>query len=148
MVKVGIVGGTGYTGVELLRLLAQHPDVEIVAITSRGDAGTAVSSMFPSLRGRLDLKFEDPSLANLKGCDVVFFATPNGVAMQQAPQLLDAGVRVVDLAADFRITDVAEWEKWYGMQHVSPEWVAKAVYGLPEFNRAAIREARLVANPG
>lgn len=148
MIKVGIVGGTGYTGVELLRLLAQHPGVEIVAITSRGDAGTSVSGMFPSLRGRVDLKFEDPAIANLKACDVVFFATPNGVAMQQAPELLDAGVRVVDLAADFRIGDVAEWEKWYGMQHASPHWVAKAVYGLPEVNRLAIRDARLVANPG
>lgn len=148
MIKVGIVGGTGYTGVELLRLLAQHPAVEIVAITSRGDAGTHVASMYPNLRGRVDLKFEDPAKANLKGCDVVFFATPNGVAMQQAPGLLDAGVRVVDLAADYRISDVPEWEKWYGMKHASPEWVAKAVYGLPEVNRAAIREARLVANPG
>ena len=148
MIKVGIVGGTGYTGVELLRLLAQHPEVEIVAITSRGDAGMAVSNMFPSLRGRVGLKFEDPAVANLKACDVVFFATPNGVAMQQAPELLDAGVRVVDLAADFRLTDIAEWEKWYGMPHASPEWVAKAVYGLPEVNRAAIIDARLVANPG
>ena len=148
MIKVGIVGGTGYTGVELLRLLAQHSKVEIAAITSRGDAGTAVAGMFPSLRGRVDLRFEDPERANLKACDVVFFATPNGVAMQQAPELLEEGVRVIDLAADFRITDVAEWEKWYGMQHASPEWVAKAVYGLPELNRAAIREARLIANPG
>ncbi len=148
MIKVGIVGGTGYTGVELLRLLAQHSAVEIVAITSRGDAGTAVSSMFPSLRGRVALKFEDPAVANLTACDVVFFATPNGVAMQQAPELLDAGVRVVDLAADFRIADIPEWEKWYGMRHSSPDWVAKAVYGLPEVNRAAIRDARLVANPG
>ena len=148
MIKVGIVGGTGYTGVELLRLLAQHPSVEITSITSRGDAGTTVSSMFPSLRKRVNLKFEDPAVANLKACDLVFFATPNGVAMQQAPELLDAGVRVVDLAADFRITDIAEWEKWYGMKHASPEWVAKAVYGLPEVNRAAIGNARLVANPG
>jgi N-acetyl-gamma-glutamyl-phosphate reductase len=148
MLKVGIVGGTGYTGVELLRLLAQHSAVEIRTITSRGDAGTPVSGMFPSLRGRVDLVFEDPATANLKACDLVFFATPNGVAMQQAPELLDAGVRVIDLAADFRIRDIAEWEKWYGMQHASPEWVAKAVYGLPEVNRAAIREARLLANPG
>lgn len=148
MIKVGIVGGTGYTGVELLRLLAQHPGVEIVAITSRGDAGTAVSDMFPSLRGRVGLVFEDPATANLKVCDVVFFATPNGVAMQQAPALLDAGVRVVDLAADFRIADIAEWERWYGMQHACPEWVEKAVYGLPEQNREAIRSARLIANPG
>ena len=104
--------------------------------------------MFPSLRGRFDLKFEDPAAANLKACDLIFFATPNGVAMQQAPELLDAGVRVIDLAADFRISDVAEWEKWYGMKHHSPEWVAKAVYGLPEVNRAALRDAHLVANPG
>ena len=148
MIKVGIVGGTGYTGVELLRLLAQHPGAEVVSITSRGDAGTAVSEMFPSLRRRVNLKFEDPATADLKACDLVFFATPNGVAMQQAPALLDAGVRVIDLAADFRINDIAEWEKWYGMQHASPEWVEKAVYGLPEINRAVIRDARLIANPG
>ncbi len=148
MIRVGIVGGTGYTGVELLRLLAQHPEVQVVAITSRGDAGTDVASMFPSLRGRLRLKFEDPASANLKACDAVFFATPNGVAMEQAPALLDAGVRVIDLAADFRIRDVAEWNRWYGMPHASPEWLGKAVYGLPECNRALIRNARLVANPG
>ncbi|MGC1519354.1 MAG: N-acetyl-gamma-glutamyl-phosphate reductase [Azonexus sp.] len=148
MIRIGIVGGTGYTGVELLRLLAQHPQAEIVAITSRGDAGTAVSGMFPSLRGRVDLRFEDPAKANLSGCDVVFFATPNGIAMQQAPVLLEAGVRVIDLAADFRIKDVAEWEKWYGMTHACPEWIDKAVYGLPEMNREQIRSARLVANPG
>jgi N-acetyl-gamma-glutamyl-phosphate reductase len=148
MIKVGIVGGTGYTGVELLRLLAQHPEAEIVAITSRGDAGKSVAEMFPSLRGRVNVKFEDPTTADLKACDVVFFATPNGIAMQQAPVLLDAGVKVVDLAADFRISDIAEWERWYGLQHTAPEWVAKAVYGLPERNREAIRSAQLVANPG
>ncbi|MGB9193827.1 MAG: N-acetyl-gamma-glutamyl-phosphate reductase [Azonexus sp.] len=148
MIRIGIVGGTGYTGVELLRLLAQHPQAEIVAITSRGDAGTAVSGMFPSLRGRVDLRFEDPAKANFSACDVVFFATPNGIAMQQAPVLLEAGVRVIDLAADFRIKDVAEWEKWYGMTHACPEWIDKAVYGLPEMNREQIRSARLVANPG
>ncbi|TLD43744.1 MAG: N-acetyl-gamma-glutamyl-phosphate reductase [Accumulibacter sp.] len=148
MIRVGIVGGTGYTGVELLRLLARHPEVQIASITSRGDAGTDVTQMFPNLRGRLRLRFEDPATANLKSCDVVFFATPNGVAMAQAPALLDAGVRVIDLAADYRISDVADWSRWYGMQHASPEWVGKAVYGLPEMNRAAIRNARLVANPG
>jgi N-acetyl-gamma-glutamyl-phosphate reductase len=148
MVKIGIVGGTGYTGVELLRLLAQHPQAEVVAITSRGDAGTAVADMYPSLRGRVGLRFEDPAKANLVACDVVFFATPNGIAMQQAPALLDAGVRVIDLAADFRIKDVGEWEKWYGMSHACPEWIEKSVYGLPEFNRERIRSARLIANPG
>jgi len=148
MIKVGIVGGTGYTGVELLRLLAQHPDVELRAITSRGEAGTAVADMFPSLRGRVGLHFVDPAHADLQSCDIVFFATPNGVAMKQAPALLEAGVRVVDLAADFRIADIGEWEKWYGMTHACPDWVAKAVYGLPERNREAIRNARLIANPG
>ena len=148
MIKVGIVGGTGYTGVELLRLLAQHPGTELAAITSRGEAGTAVADMFPSLRGRVGLKFTDPKEAPLDGCDVVFFATPNGIAMQQAEALLAAGVRVVDLAADFRIKDIALWEKWYGMTHAAPNLVAEAVYGLPEVNREQIRTARLVANPG
>lgn len=148
MIKAGIVGGTGYTGVELLRILARHPDVELKAITSRGEAGTAVAEMFPSLRGAVGLKFSDPKDAPLGDCDVVFFATPNGIAMQQAGALLAAGARVIDLAADFRIKDIALWEKWYGMSHASPELVAEAVYGLPEVNREAIREARLVANPG
>ena len=148
MIKVGIVGGTGYTGVELLRLLAQHPEVELAAITSRGEAGSAVADMFPSLRGRVALKFSDPRDAPLAGCDVVFFATPNGIAMQQARALLDAGVRVIDLAADFRIRDISVWEKWYGMTHAAPDLVADAVYGLPEVNREFIRTARLVANPG
>jgi N-acetyl-gamma-glutamyl-phosphate reductase len=148
MIKVGIVGGTGYTGVELLRLLVQHPEVELAAITSRAEAGGAVAEMFPSLRGRVALKFSDPAAAPLKDCEVVFFATPNGVAMQQSGDLLKAGVRVIDLAADFRFKDIALWEKWYGMSHASPELVAEAVYGLPELNRQQIRGARLVANPG
>ncbi len=147
-IKIGIVGGTGYTGVELLRLLAQHPHAELTAITSRGEAGQPVSDMFPSLRGRVDLPFTDPAQADLKACDVVFFATPNGIAMQQARELLDAGVRVIDLAADFRIKDIATWEKWYGMTHACPDLVAEAVYGLPEVNREQIKTARLVANPG
>ena len=148
MIKAGIVGGTGYTGVELLRLLAGHSGVELTAITSRGDAGKAVADMFPSLRGFVGLSFSDPKDAPLDQCDVVFFATPNGIAMQQAASLLDAGVKVIDLAADFRIKDVALWEQWYGMSHASPALVAEAVYGLPEVNREQIRSARLVANPG
>lgn len=148
MIKVGVVGGTGYTGVELLRLLSRHPEVELVAITSRGDAGMAVADMFPSLRRRVGLKFVTPQEASLDACDVVFFATPNGIAMQQAAQLVAAGVRVIDLAADFRIRDIAEWQKWYGMEHAAPELVAEAVYGLPELNREQIRGARVLANPG
>jgi len=146
--KVGIVGGTGYTGVELLRLLSVHTHVTLTVITSRGEVGMAVADMFPNLRGYVDLAFTDPAHANLEECDVVFFATPNGIAMQQARQLLAKGVRVIDLAADFRIKDIPTWEKWYGMTHACPELVAQAVYGLPEINREAIRSAQLVANPG
>lgn len=148
MIKAGIVGGTGYTGVELLRLLAQHPEVELVAITSRKEAGMRVDAMFPSLRRHVALAFSDPAAAPLKQCDVVFFATPNGVAMGEATALVEAGVRIIDLAADFRIRDVAEWERWYKMTHAAPALVGEAVYGLPEMNRAAIRKARVLANPG
>lgn len=147
-IKVGIVGGTGYTGVELLRLLSVHPFVDLTAITSRSDAGMAVAGMFPSLRGYVDLKFSDPANSNLGDCDVVFFATPNGIAMQQTRDLLAQGVRVVDLAADFRIKDIQTWEKWYAMTHACPDLVAQAIYGLPELNRAAIQTAQIVANPG
>lgn len=146
--KIGIVGGTGYTGVELLRILCQHPNAELVAVTSRQEAGIPVSGIFPSLRGRVDLAFSDPAKSPLNGCDVVFFATPNAVAMSQAADLVDAGVRVIDLSADFRLQDVAEWEQWYKARHVSPQLVAEAVYGLPEANRDQIRKARIVANPG
>lgn len=148
MIRAGIVGGTGYTGQELLRLLAGHPQVELALITSRGEAGTPASEMFPNLRGVVDLPFCEPDPGRLAECDVVFFATPHGTAMDQVPALLEAGVRVVDLGADFRIRDVTEWSRWYGMDHRSPEQVAQAVYGLPELNRAVIRGARLVANPG
>ena len=148
MIKAGIVGGTGYTGVELLRLLAQHPDVELAAITSRKEAGMPVADMFPSLRGRVSLAFSSPEEAPLKSCDVVFFATPNGVAMQQTRELLDAGVKVIDLAADFRITDIAEWSKWYGMEHACPEGVGEAASAVPEINRGGRKGARLIANPG
>jgi N-acetyl-gamma-glutamyl-phosphate reductase len=147
-IRVGIVGGTGYTGVELLRLLARHPDVELTSITSRGDAGKPVSDMFPSLRGHVSLAFSDPAQAGLDKCDVVFFATPNGVAMHQVPALLESGVKVIDLAADFRLKDESAWEKWYGMAHACPDVLAEAVYGLPEVNRERIRGSRIVANPG
>lgn len=147
-IKVGIVGGTGYTGVELLRLLARHPDTELSVITSRKEAGMPVAGMFPNLRGAVSLAFTEPSRDALSGCDIVFFATPNGVAMNEARALYDAGVRIVDIAADFRIKDVALWEQWYKTKHACPDLVREAVYGLPEVNRSAIREARIVANPG
>ncbi len=147
-IKVGIVGGTGYTGVELLRLLSMHPQVELVAITSRTEAGMPVAQMFPSLRGVVDLSFSDPASGLLNTCDVVFFATPHGVAMAQTPELLANGVKVIDLAADFRIADVAVFEQWYKIPHTCPEVLAQAAYGLTELNREAVKSAKVVANPG
>lgn len=148
MVRAGIVGGTGYTGVELLRILALHPHVDVVAVTSRGDAGKRVSDAYPNLRGHLDVLFVEPSLAAFEGCDVVFFATPNGTCMRMAPDLLAKGIRVIDLAADFRLKDPQIFAEWYGESHACPDLLAEAVYGLPEFHREAIRGARLVACPG
>ena len=148
MIKVGIVGGNGYTGVELMRLLAMHPRVKIEVITSRANAGAAVADLFPNLRGHIDLSFCEPDLEVYRSCDLVFFATPNTTAMKQARALTDAGIKIIDLAADFRIKDIATWEKWYGASHACPDIVEKAVYGLPELNREAIRTAQVVANPG
>jgi N-acetyl-gamma-glutamyl-phosphate reductase len=148
MIKVGIVGGTGYTGVELLRMLAQHPEVQLTAITSRKEAGMPVSDMFPSLRGRVDIAFSTPEDAKLDQCDAVFFATPHGVAMAQAKELLAAKVRILDLAADFRLKDTKVFEEWYGMPHQCPEILEEAVYGLAEINREAIKKARVVGLAG
>lgn len=147
-IKVGIVGGTGYTGVELLRLLSAHPHAQLHAITSRKEDGMPVADMFPNLRGHVDLCFQTPETAALEQCDVVFFATPHGVAMEQAGHLLGHGVRVIDLAADFRLQDVDTFQQWYKMPHACPEVLREAVYGLPELDREAIRQARVVGNPG
>tara|TARA_R110002110_G_scaffold90705_1_gene235747 strand:- start:6046 stop:7077 length:1032 start_codon:yes stop_codon:yes gene_type:complete len=148
MIRAGIVGGTGYTGVELLRLLALHREVDVVAITSRAEAGRRVDDLFPNLRGHFDLVFAEPDVALLAACDVVFFATPHNVAMQLVPELLAGGTRVIDLSADYRIRDAALWSQWYGEPHASPDLLPQAVYGLPEVNRDRIREAQLVACPG
>ncbi|WP_261843761.1 N-acetyl-gamma-glutamyl-phosphate reductase [Aliamphritea ceti] len=148
MVKVGIVGGTGYTGVELLRLLANHSQVKVEVITSRSEEGVRVDDMYPNLRGHYDLRFSVPDVSTLSQCDVVFFATPHGVAMKMAPELMANGVKVIDLGADFRIKDLELWSQWYGMEHTSPEAAAMAVYGLPEVNREAIKSAQLIACPG
>ena len=148
MIKVGVVGGTGYTGVELLRLLALHPGVQLSVITSRGEAGGKVADLFPNLRGYVDLEFSAPDLSVLAACDLVFFATPNGIAMGMASDLLERGVKIIDLAADFRLKDPQLWQNWYGMEHACPDILATAVYGLPEMNREAIAKAQLVANPG
>jgi len=148
MIRVGIVGGAGYTGLELLRILGSHARVSLAAITSRTEAGTPVAELFVHLRGQVELPFTEPDLSLLSECDLVFFATPNGTAMKLAPELLARGTRVIDLAADFRLKDSALWEHWYGMPHACPDLIEEAVYGLPELNRDAIRAARLVANPG
>ncbi len=148
MIRAGIVGGTGYTGVELLRILALHAEVEVSVVTSRADAGLRVDALYPSLRGVIDAIFSTPDVDTLAQCDVVFFATPNGTAMLMAEQLLARGVRVIDLSADFRLKDAQDWSKWYGMEHACPDLINEAIYGLPEVNREAIRKARLIACPG
>lgn len=147
-VQVGIVGGTGYTGVELLRNLANHPSSEVIMITSRSEDGVAVADMYPNLRGIYDLTFSVPDIEKLKKCDVVFFATPHGVAMSMTPELIASGVKVIDLAADFRIEDLAVWQQWYGMEHTGSDLMPDVVYGLPEYYRTRIKDAKVIANPG
>lgn len=148
MIKAGIVGATGYTGVELLRLLARHSQVDVTVITSRAEAGVKVADIYPSLRGHIDLAFTEPNIDTLGACDVVFFATPHGVAQSLMPALMKTSARIIDLSADFRIRDVPVWEKWYGQAHGAPELLNEAVYGLPEVNREKIRHAKLIACPG
>jgi len=148
VIKVGIVGATGYTGAELLRLLAVHPEAEVAVITSRSEKGKPVADLYPSLRGHIDLAFSDPNLDQLAACDIVFFATPHGVAQTMVGHILQRGVKVIDLSADFRIRDVQVWESWYGQPHAAPDLISRAVYGLPEINRDAIASATLIACPG
>ncbi len=148
MIRAGIVGGTGYTGVELLRILALHDEVEVAVVTSRSDDGMRVDALYPSLRGSIDVCFTKPDVGTLASCDVVFFATPTGTAMLMAEQLLARNVKVIDLSADFRIKNAVDWAKWYGMEHACPDLIADAVYGLPEINRSQIVDASLIACPG
>jgi len=148
MINTGIVGATGYTGSELLRLLVQHPQVQVTVVTSQSEKGKPVTELFPGLRGHTDLSFTDHQTPALAKCDVVFFATPNGTAMHHAGNLLKAGVKVIDLSADFRLQDAKRWSQWYGMSHAAEELLEQAVYGLPEMNRKMIISANLVANPG
>jgi len=148
VIKVGVIGGTGYTGAELLRLLTGHPNVEIAAVTSRSNQGELVSDIYPNLRGIVNVPFVTPELNNLSGCDVVFFATPHGVAQSSAPIFLAAGIKVIDLSADFRLRDQSVWEKWYGQPHQASDMLPRAAYGLPEVNREAIVDAELVACAG
>ena len=148
MLAVGVVGGTGYTGAELLRLLVSHPQVELKYVTSRSESGIKVANLFPNLRGHTDVCFTEPDADTLSECDIVFFATPNGTAMKMVPELLEKGARVIDLAADFRLKDAAVWKQWYGMDHACIDVLSEAVYGLPEMNREQVKSARVIANPG
>lgn len=148
VISVGIVGGTGYTGVELLRILLRHPKAQVRVLTSRTEAGKPVADMFPNLRGHTDLQFSDLNIDDLKKCDVVFFATPHGVAMQHAKELITAGTKVIDLAADFRLQNLEQFEKWYGMEHACPDVLENSVYGLTELNREKIKQAQVIGNPG
>lgn len=148
MYEVGIVGATGYTGAELLRLLADHPEVNVSVITSRAEQGQRIDTLYPNLRGYYDLQFTMPDLQVLGRCDLVFFATPHGVSMHMMRELLAAGTRVVDLSADFRLRDAEQWSSWYGQAHACPELLADAVYGMPELHREQVAGAQLVAAPG
>jgi N-acetyl-gamma-glutamyl-phosphate reductase len=148
VIKIGVIGATGYTGIELLRLLAAHPNAQVKVITSREHTGIRVDSLFPALRGFYDHHFVEPNSEHLYECDVVFFATPPGVAQEAIPNILNKGIKVIDLSADFRIRDAALWEKWYGKTHICPELLKQSVYGLPEINRQHIKNASLIACPG
>ena len=147
-IKVGIIGGTGYTGIELLRLLHNHPKAEVIAISSRSEVGRRADRMFPSLVGHCDLVFSLPDAATLDECDVIFFATPHGVAMEGAGAFIEKGIKVIDLGADFRLNDKDEYQKWYGLEHTQDNLLSSAVYGLCEINREQIKNAALIANPG
>ena len=148
MIKIGIIGAAGYTGIELIRLLNAHPEVNLSVVTSEAEAGKSVASVFPNLRTDSDLLFTSHDNPDIKQCDTVFFATPHATAMRKVADLLDAGIKIIDLSADFRLTDPAVWKEWYGVEHAAPELLAEAVYGLPEINRENIKQANLISNPG
>ena len=149
MISVGIVGASGYTGEELVKILQNHSEVNIRSLTSRTHAGKKINDIF-DLTEPLDGSFKTPTIENLIGCDVVFFATPNGIAMNMAESLISKGIRIIDISADFRIKDVKVWEEWYGGKHTSPSLLSESIYGLPEIpgQQSKIRDALIVANPG
>jgi N-acetyl-gamma-glutamyl-phosphate reductase len=147
-IKVGIIGGSGYTGIELIRIIQQHPFAEVTSITSRALQGKKISDVFPNMHGLSELVYSLPDDKALFECDIVFFATPHGVAMNSAKSFLEKGIKVVDLGADFRIHDADLWSDWYKMEHSQSSLLEEAVYGQPEIRRDAIKNARLVANPG
>jgi N-acetyl-gamma-glutamyl-phosphate/LysW-gamma-L-alpha-aminoadipyl-6-phosphate reductase len=147
--RIGIIGGTGYVGGELLRLLLLHPQAEVTMVTSRQSAGEYVFNVHPNLRGITQLKFVPMDIGELqKNCDLVFTATPHGGSVNLVPKLLETGLKVIDMSADFRLKNPADYDKWYGWKHAHPELLKEATYGLPELHREEIRKARIVACPG
>lgn len=147
-ISVALIGAAGYSGAELLRLLMNHPGVAVQAVTSRTHLGKPVSSVHPHLRGSTSLEFVDPERLHWKDFDLVFFATPSGVAMRHIPAVLKAHARVIDVSADFRLRDAKEWAHWYNEEHLAPQLLSEAVYGMPEFHAERVASARLVANAG
>ena len=149
MISVGIIGASGYTGEELVKILQNHPDVKIQSLTSRSHTGKKINEVF-DLKKPITGEFKSPSIENLLDCDVVFFATPNGIAMDMANELLNNNIRIIDISADFRLKNVNTWEEWYGVKHTSPSLLSQSIYGLPEIpgQKEKIRKASIVANPG
>lgn len=148
MLKVGVVGASGYTGIELVKLLITHPKVKLITVTSNAEQGKLVAEVFSALRLQTELSFHPHDTPLLMECDLIFFASPHATAMHQIPNLYAEGKRIIDLSADFRINNAQTWEEWYGVKHACPDLLNEAIYGLPELNRDAIESARLVANPG
>jgi LysW-gamma-L-alpha-aminoadipyl-6-phosphate/LysW-L-glutamyl-5-phosphate reductase len=147
--RIGIIGGTGYVGGELLRLLLMHPQADVTIVTSRQSAGEYVFNIHPNLRGLTQLKFVPQDISELqKNCDVVFTATPHGGSMNLIPKLIEQGLKVIDMSADFRLKNPCDYDKWYGWPHTHPELLKEAVYGLPELHREDIKKARLIGCPG
>lgn len=149
MIQVGIMGATGYTGLELVKLLLRHPEAKIVGLSSRQEGSPRIGEVHPQLNGRLDLGFENISPTELASrCDCVFSCLPHGASAESAAEILATGKRVIDFSADYRLKDVAVYEKWYGVKHPDPTRVGPTPYGLPEWFSDEIRQAKLIANPG
>ena len=149
MLKIGIIGGSGYVGSELLRLLLLHPQADVTMVTSRQSVGEYIFNVHPNLRGLTQLKFVPQDMAELqKNCDLIFTATPHGGSVNLVPKLLEAGLKVIDMSADFRLKNPADYETYYGWKHAHPEMLKEAAYGLPELHREEIKNARLIACPG
>ncbi len=149
VLKVGIVGASGYVGGELLRLLVRHPEIEISSVSSTRHRGEKVSRIHPDLYGLTDLKFEDISPVDMAGkVDLIFLALPHGTSIKYVPELVETGVKIIDMSADFRLKNPELYKPWYGYEHGYPDLIKKFVYGMPELHRDQIKNARYIATPG